>query len=505
MGNKKNFIGVIDLGTTSVRFIIFNLKGVIISESYKSIKQFYPSLGWVEEDPNEIWESTQNVISEGMLKSSIEPPDIIALGICNQRESIVVWNKEDGNPLSNVIVWQDRRTSERCDQLKNSGYESIIKDKTGLVLDPYFSATKLEWLLKNDNSLNKYLKKSNLVFGTVDSWVIYKLTDQHLTDVSNASRTMLFNINDLSWDVELLDIFNIPESILPDVLPSFGNSIYGHTKKDSILKHQIPICSVFGDQQASLFGHRCFSKYDVKSTFGTGTFLMMNTGNKRLSSNSNLLTTVFYQSNKGDVFYALEGSIYNTGSVFQWLKDELGIIHDYNEIGEITAGLDYQSNLFFVPAFTGLGAPYWDPYASGIIIGISRSTSKKEIIRAAEESIAYGVCDLVAAIEKDTGVKLTKIKIDGGVSKNDSFCQVLSDLTGIKVIKFPVKEITALGAMYGAGLGIGIWENPLQIGESSTYFEFHSKIGEKLRKKLYKNWCRAVSRSRNWIIDGYKS
>jgi len=494
-------IGVLDIGTSSVRFIIFNLTGEVAAEAYQSIRQFYPRPGWVEEDPLEIWEASQKVIIKAIREPNVNTKNIIALGITNQRESTLIWDKFNGNLLSKLIVWQDRRTSARCDELKNNRYEDLIKNKTGLTIDPYFSATKLEWLLKNNFPPYEREKKSNLAFGTVDSWIIFKLTGKHLTDASNASRTMLFNIHDGKWDNELLNIFNVPENILPEVLSSYGNAIYGYTKKDSVFNQKIPLCSVFGDQQAALFGQRCFQKGDLKSTFGTGSFIMMNTGTDKILSKNNLLTTIFYKSDCGKIFYALEGSVYNTGSIFQWLKDGLGLISSYDEIEILSSGLDYRNDLYIVPALTGLGAPHWDPYARGMIIGLTRSTSKNEIIRAAMESIAYRTRDVTDAMEKDCGIRVEQIKIDGGVSQNNLFCQILSDLTGIKIIKFDLKEITALGAMYGAALGIGLWKHPDQIKEGRQFKEFSPVIDSSLRENLYRNWCRALSRSKKWIAE----
>lgn len=499
--NKDYYIGVLDLGTTSIRFILFNLMGGIFAESSQQVKQLYPQPGWVEEDPIEIWETAQIVIDRVIKGSRINPKDIIALGICNQRESTVVWDKKSGKPLSNLIVWQDRRTSARCNELRNRGHEYIVRQKTGLTIDPYFSSTKLEWILNNDVSLIKEAKTGKLLFGTLDSWIVFNLTGRHLTDVSNASRTMLFNIFDLSWDKKLLNIFDIPSNILPDVLPSFGNAIFGYTRKDSVFGREIPICSVFGDQQAALFGQKCFKSGDIKSTFGTGSFVMMNIGKRKIISKNNLLTTIFYRSNKNEIFYALEGSIYNTGSVFQWLKEELGIISNYDEIEKLGSDVNYQDNLFIVPAFTGLGAPFWDPYARGIIIGLTRDSGKKHIVRAAIESIAYRTKDVLIAMEKDSKVKFSEMKIDGGVSQNKLFCKILADLTGISIKKFDLKEVTALGSMYGAGIGIGIWDNPLQIKEDRVFDEYFPEMEDSLRGKLYNSWSRALRRSKKWIVE----
>lgn len=499
-GKKDQYIGVLDLGTTSVRFILFNLQGKAVTQSFCKIGQYYPKPGWVEEDPEEILSAIQKAISASIGKSEIDVLKIAAIGITNQRESTMVWNRKSGNPYSKLIVWQDRRTSKRCSELKALGCEDTVRKKTGLTIDPYFSATKLEYILQRDLSLRKKAEEGKAAFGTLDSWIIYKLTGRHLTDVSNASRTMLFNIDKLCWDRKLLEIFNIPHAVLPEVLPSFGNAIYGYTLKDSVFTREIPVCSVFGDQQAALFGQRCFKKGDIKSTFGTGSFLMMNIGSKKILSENNLLTTIFYKSAGGEVFYALEGSIYNTGSVFQWLKEEMGIIDSYSEIEKLGSGLNYQENLFIVPALTGLGAPFWDPYARGLIIGLSRSTGRKNIVRAAVESAAYRARDVIIAMEKDCKFKLGSMKIDGGVSGNKLFCQVLADITGLVIERFDLGEITALGAMYGAGIGIGVWDGPDRIKVKKASSKYYPKISSNLREKLYRKWSSAVEKAGKWMI-----
>lgn len=492
----NNYIGVIDIGTTSIRFILFYTDGRTFYESFKQISQIYPDSGWVEEDPSEILNAVEFVVKETINKVGGTSEKILALGLCNQRESTLIWDKRNGEALSPVIVWQDRRTSKRCDELKKEVGEDLIRSKTGLRLDPYFSATKLEWLLKS-SSINSF---SNLAFGTLDSWIIFKLTGNHLTDVSNASRTLLFNIKTLIWDDDLLSIFNIPRSILPDVKASYGDALFGYTKKDSVFKREIPVCSVLGDQQAALFGQKCFKKGDIKSTFGTGCFLMMNTGKEKINSKNNLLTTIFYKSDAGEIYYALEGSIYNAGSIYQWLKEEMNLINEYSEIALIGKEVGFQKDFFIVPAFTGLGAPYWDPYARGLAIGISRSTGRKEFIRATLESVAYRTRDVTIAMENDTGIKFNSMKIDGGVSKDKLFCQILSDILGIKIIKFEMKEITALGAMYSAGLGYGIWGRPSAIEESRIFEEYVPSIEETFREELYNSWKKAVDRSKGWML-----
>ncbi|HAJ96064.1 MAG TPA: glycerol kinase [Actinobacteria bacterium] len=494
---KNKYIGVLDIGTTSVRFIIFHLNGHILFKSSKEIKQIYPRPGWVEEDPGQIWEAAEIVINDAISKGKINKSSILALGITNQRESVVLWDKNTGRPCTNLIVWQDRRTAKRCRELKNAGYENIIKEKTGLTIDPYFSATKIEWLLKNNPEIKSLENTKKLAFGTVDSYIIYKLTGNHLTDYSNASRTLLFNISKLCWDDELLDIFNIDKDILPRVLPCYGNAIFGVTKKESAFGGRIPICSVFGDQQGALFGQRCFSRGEIKSTFGTGSFIMQNTGREKVISKNGLLSTIFYGDGK-DTYYALEGSIYNAGSIFQWFKEGPGIIDDYDEIEKLAKDINYQEDLFVVPALTGLGAPYWDPYARGMIIGINRATSRGEIIRAAIESIGFRTADVLEAMAKDIKMDIKKLKIDGGVSKNRLFCQVLADITGASIIKFDIEETTSLGAMYGAGLGTGIWDSVSDIKEDMEFENYLPKIDIELRNKLYRKWKKAIEKVRNW-------
>ncbi len=494
---KNKYIGVLDIGTTSVRFILFHLNGRILFKSSKEIKQIYPRPGWVEEGPGQIWEATEIVISDAISRGEIDKNSILALGITNQRESAVLWDRDTGKSCANLIVWQDRRTARRCRELKDAGYESAVKEKTGLTIDPYFSATKIEWLLKNNPEIESLKKSKRLAFGTVDSYIIYKLTGNHLTDYSNASRTLLFNISKLCWDDELLDIFNIDKNILPRVLPCYGNAIFGVTKKESAFGRQIPICSVFGDQQGALFGHKCFSRGEIKSTFGTGSFIMLNTGKERVVSRNGLLSTIFYGDGK-DIYYALEGSIYNTGSIFQWLKDGPGIIDDYDEIEKLAKDINYQEDLFMVPALTGLGAPYWDPCARGMIIGITLATSRNEIVRAAIESTGFRTADVLEAMAKDTEMDIEKLKIDGGVTKNRLFCQVLADITGASIVKFDIEEITSLGAMYGAGIGIGIWDSVSDIKEDMDFENYLPKIDIKLRNRLYGKWRKAVEKARNW-------
>lgn len=498
--SSQDYIGVLDLGTTSIRFIIFNLDGNVHAQAFQPIAQVYPYPGWVEEDLEEIWSAVILVIEGAIDQANIESNQIMALGITNQRESVAIWEKDSGRPMANLIVWQDRRTSAQCRLLQDKGYEMLVKQKTGLTIDPYFSATKIAWLLNHYPHINELAQAGKAAFGTLDSYIIYKLAGKHVTDYSNASRTLLFDINQLEWDQELLEIFGVPKNILPQAMPSYGHQHFGQTKAGSPFGAGIPIACVFGDQQAALFGQRCFSKGDIKSTFGTGSFIMMNSGIDKINSHHGLLSTIFY-SNGREVYYALEGSVYNTGSIFQWLKEGMGIIGDYKDIEFLAAGEDYQDNLFIVPAFTGLGAPYWDPLARGMLIGITRATNKKQIIRAAVESIAYRTLDVLNVLEKETGLHLPQVRIDGGVTKNRLFCQILADITGKEIDKLDIAEITALGAMYGAGLGMGLWPSAKDIKNPMEYERYFSEMEAGLRKKLYSKWQKAVERSRNWADE----
>ncbi|MCG9479905.1 MAG: glycerol kinase GlpK [Actinomycetia bacterium] len=496
----EGYIGVLDLGTTSVRFIIFKLDSTVQAQAFQPIAQTYPQSGWVEEDLNEIWSAACMVIEGAIDQGNIKADSILALGITNQRESVGFWDKDSGKPLAPLIVWQDRRTSRLCKQLKDKGYEQAVREKTGLTIDPYFSGTKINWMLKNNDAVRDAASRGRAVFGTLDSFIIYRLTGSHITDYSNASRTLLFNISSLKWDDELLDIFGVPKNILPEARPSYGHNYFGKTDRLSPFKASIPIQCVFGDQQAALFGQKCFYRGDVKSTFGTGSFIMMNSGKEKVNSKHGLLSTIFY-SNGRELFYALEGSVYNTGSVFQWLKEGIEIIGDYKDIEFLASGQDYQKDLFLVPALTGMGAPYWDPLARGLLIGITRSTSKKQIVRAAVESIAYRTLDVLNVLERETNLYISSIKIDGGVTRNRLFCQVLADITGKEINKLDLPEITALGSMYGAGLSIGLWSSQKDIKQSMGYQKYVSQMEVELRNNLYSNWQRAVDRAKNWAQE----
>lgn len=449
----KRYILAIDQGTSSSRAIVFDHNGNPVSVCQKEFTQHFPKPGWVEHNPMDIWSSELSVLKEAVAGLGSTSAEIAAIGITNQRETTVVWDAATGNPVYNAIVWQDRRTSEYCDGLKAAGYTDSIREKTGLIIDAYFSASKIRWILENVPGAKRKARNGELRFGTVDSWLIWNLTGGkvHVTDVTNASRTMLFNIKTLEWDKELLDLFGIPESMLPEVRSS--SEIYGTT---SLLGGEIPIAGIAGDQQSALFGQMCTESGMVKNTYGTGCFLLMNTGTKPVVSKNNLLTTIAWKI--GDtVNYALEGSIFVAGSVVQWLRDGLGIIRSSSEIEALASSVEDSAGVCFVPALTGLGAPYWDQYAKGTIVGLTRGTTAAHIARAALEGIAFQTMDIVEAMRKDAGIDLKELKVDGGASRNNLLMQFQSDLLGVDVIRPRVTETTALGAAYLAGIAVGFW------------------------------------------------
>ena len=457
----KQYILALDQGTSSSRAIVFDHEGGICSVAQMEFTQYFPQPGWVEHNPMEIWSSEAAVIAEAISKIGINGLDIAAIGITNQRETTIVWDAESGVPVYNAIVWQDRRTSAYCDSLKAQGLVDKIRQKTGLILDAYFSGTKIKWILDNVPGAREKAEAGKLRFGTVDSWLVWQLTrgEVHVTDVSNASRTLLFNIHSLKWDKELLDLFGIPESMMPEVRSS--SEVYGHTKT-TIFAHEVPIAGIAGDQQAALFGQMCTEPGSVKNTYGTGCFLLMNTGDKPILSKNNLLTTVAWKI--GDsVNYALEGSIFVGGSVVQWLRDGLGVIRSSSEVEELASKVPDNGGVYFVPALTGLGAPHWDPYAHGLICGITRGTTAAHIARAALEGIAFQTMDIVSSMEKDAGMPLSELKVDGGASRNNLMMQFQADILGADVIRPQVTETTALGACYLAGLAVGFWDSLEQV------------------------------------------
>ena len=489
----KNFILSIDQGTTSTRSILFDLKGKPVFVSQKEFKQYYPKDGWVEHNPEEIWVTTKKVIKEIINKNKKIKGNILTIGITNQRETTLLWDSKTGKCIYNAIVWQDRRTTNLCNKLKKKGLENLIKSRTGLLLDPYFSATKIKWIIENIPSSKKLLKKNRLFFGTIDTYLIWKLTKGkiHATDSTNASRTMLFNIKKNCWDKKILKLLKIPESILPNVKNSADN--FGFTDK-SITKKSYPINGVIGDQQAATVGQSCFQKGSTKITFGTGAFIIMNTGNKKINSKNKLLSTICYRINNRTTF-ALEGSIFIAGASVQWLRDKLKIIKSTKITEKISKKQINNNNVYLVPAFTGLGAPYWKPNVRGILTGLTRDTGRNEIIRATLESVAYQTSDLLNAMKKD-GLKPSVIKVDGGMANNYWFIQFLTDILNIKVLKPKVYETTSLGAAVMAGYYIGVYKSLSDITRNWRFDKkFVPKIVHKNRLKLLNGWHRAIRKT----------
>ena len=453
----QKYILALDQGTTSSRAIVFDHSGKICSVAQKEFTQHFPKPGWVEHDPNEIWSSEAAVIAEAISAIDINGLDIAAIGITNQRETTIVWDIDTEEPIYNAIVWQDRRTAEYCDKLKAQGLVDKVREKTGLIIDAYFSGTKIKWILDNVPGARERAEKGKLRFGNVDSWLVWRLTrgEVHCTDVTNASRTMLFNINTLQWDDDLLNLLDIPRSMMPEVKSS--SEVYGHTKT-TIFAHEVPIAGIAGDQQSALFGQMCLTPGSIKNTYGTGCFVMLNIGDKPLLSKNNLLTTVAWKIGD-EVKYALEGSIYVGGSVVHWLRDGLGFIKSISEVEELASSVPDSGGVYFVPALTGLAAPYWDQYARGTIVGITRGTTRAHIARAALDGIAFQTYDIAQAMARDLGAPLTELKVDGGASRNNLLMQFQSNLLGIPVVRPKITETTALGAAYLAGLAVGFWKD----------------------------------------------
>ncbi len=488
------YILALDQGTSSSRALVFDHDGNVCSVAQMEFTQHFPQPGWVEHDPMEIWASEAAVIAEAISKIGINGKDIAAIGITNQRETTIVWDAETGKPVHNAIVWQDRRTSAFCDELKARGLTDKIREKTGLIIDAYFSGTKIKWILDNVPGARERAEAGKLRFGTVDSWLVWQLTkgEVHITDVTNASRTMLFNINTLQWDKEMLELLGIPASMLPEVKSS--SEVYGHTKT-TIFAHEVPIAGIAGDQQAALFGQMCTSPGSVKNTYGTGCFLLMNTGTKPILSKNKLLTTVAWKI--GDtVNYALEGSIFVGGSVVQWLRDGLGIIRSSSEIEALASSVPDNGGVYFVPALTGMGAPYWDQDARGTICGLTRGATAAHIARAALEGIAFQTMDIVSAMEKDAGVKLAELKVDGGASRNNLLMQFQSDVLGASVVRPKITETTGMGAAYLAGLAVGFWASPEEIRSQWQADRTFTPSGKDVAP-LKAGWADAISRTIN--------
>ena len=491
---EQKYILALDQGTSSSRAIVFDHEGRICATAQKEFPQHFPKPGWVEHDPKDLWSSEASVIAEAITSMGINGLNIAGIGITNQRETTIVWDAETGEPVYNAIVWQDRRTSEYCDSLKEQNLTGFIREKTGLIIDAYFSATKIRWILENVPGARARAEAGKLRFGTVDTWLLWNLTrgECHMTDVSNASRTMLFNIHTLNWDEDLMKLFGIPMSMLPEVHSS--SEIYGYTKT-TIFAHKVPVAGIAGDQQAALFGQMCTTPGSVKNTYGTGCFLLMNSGTKPITSSHNLLTTIAWKI--GDtVNYALEGSIFVGGSVVQWLRDGLGIIKSSSEIESLAMTVPDNGGVYFVPALTGLGAPYWDQYAKGTICGLTRGTTAAHIARAALEGIAFETMDIVNAMEHDAGIKLAELKVDGGASRNNLMMQFQADILGTKVIRPKVTETTAMGACYLAGLATGYWDSLDDIKRQWNADKVFEPLApaEKVLK-LKDGWANAIGRT----------
>ncbi|AWU39405.1 glycerol kinase [Blattabacterium punctulatus CPU2] len=492
----KKYVLSLDQGTTSSRAIIFDQIGNIISVAQREFTQIYPYPGWVEHNAEEIWSTQASVALEAILKANLEGENIISIGITNQRETTVVWDKKTGEPIFNAIVWQDRRTSNYCDKIKCDGLTEMIRKKTGLIIDPYFSATKIKWILENIPGAKKKAHSGYLAFGTIDSWLIWNLTGKkiHVTDVTNASRTMLFNIHTLSWDQDLINLFDIPKTMLPEVKSS--SEIFGYTT-GNILSHKIPISGIAGDQQSALFGQMCTKIGMVKNTYGTGCFMLMNVGENPVFSQNNLITTIAWKI-KDKVQYALEGSVFIAGAVVQWLRDGLGLLLSSSEAEILASSVEDTEGMYMVPAFSGLGAPYWDQRARGTIVGITRGTSSAHFVRAALESIAFQNMDVLKAMEADSGISIKEIRVDGGATVNKLLMQFQSDILNVKVVKSKISELTAAGAAYLAGLAVNYWNSLEEIQDNWKMEQIFEPKGMSSRLERIQGWKKAIQTTRTW-------
>ena len=488
----EKYIMSIDQGTTSSRAIIVNKKGEIIGSGQEEFEQIYPQSGWVEHNASKIWNNVQGVISKAIIESELQPEDIEAIGITNQRETTVVWDKETGKPIYNAIVWQSRQTAPIANQLIKDGHTDFFQSKTGLIIDAYFSATKVRWILDEVEGAQERAENGELLFGTIDSWLVYNLTggDVHVTDYSNAARTMLFNIHELKWDEEILELLNIPASMLPEV--KSNSEVYGHTKTYHFYGQEVPIAGMAGDQQAALFGQMAFEPGMVKNTYGTGSFMIMNTGEEAKSSENNLLTTIGYAID-GKIHYALEGSIFVTGAAIQWLRDGLELFKESPETEAMAYSSESEDEVYLVPAFTGLGAPHWDSDARGSVYGLTRGTTKEDLVKATLQSIAYQSRDVLDTMNKDTGLEIEELRVDGGAAMNKYLMQFQADIANVKVVRAKLLETTALGAAYLAGLAVGYWKDQeelkrlIEVGES-----FEPEMDDEKRNSLYTGWKNAV-------------
>ena len=493
------YILAIDQGTTGTKVIVFDHDVEIRAQTYAEFTQFYPQPGWVEHDAEEIWTVTRTLVATALDKAGIHARELKAIGITNQRETTLIWDKKTGKPLANAIVWQDRRTASICDELKAGGMESVIRHKTGLVVDPYFSATKVKWLLDHSVDLRERAENGELAFGTIDTWLVWKLTGgrTHVTDYSNASRTLMYNIRDLCWDKELLEIFDIPVAMLPDVKPS--SFMHGETDPSAFFGERIQVAGMAGDQQAALFGQACYDEGMAKNTYGTGSFLLLNTGRQLVESNAGLLSTIAWGIGDEPVEYALEGSVFITGAAVQWLRDGLQIISNAAETEALAESIDSNDGVYFVPALAGLGAPHWDAYARGTLLGITRGTTRAHIARAALESICYQTRDIVEAMQIDSGIKLKEVRVDGGAVNNKFLMQFQADILGVPVEVPVITETTALGAAYLAGLAVGFWKDRDEIAARwKIKKRYEPRMGISERERLHSRWLKAVERAKDW-------
>ncbi|ELY51691.1 glycerol kinase GlpK [Natronolimnohabitans innermongolicus] len=508
----NTYVGAVDQGTTGTRFIVFDHGGQVVANAYEKHEQIYPEPGWVEHDPMEIWENTKSVITQALGQAGISPDQLEAIGVTNQRETTLLWDADSGKPVHNAIVWQDRRTTDRVEELEANDLVEEIREKTGLEADAYFSATKAEWLLDNadpikmersrPDDIRDRAERGDVLFGTIDTWLIYNLTGQHVTEVTNASRTMLYNIHDLDWDDDLLAEFGVPREMLPEVRPSSDDETYGTTDPEGFLEAEIPVAGALGDQQAALFGQTCFDAGDAKNTYGTGSFFLMNTGNEAVTSDHGLLTTIGFQRSGEDVQYALEGSIFITGAAIEWLED-VSLIDNPAQTAELARSVDSTDGVYVVPAFTGLGAPHWDQRARGTIVGMTRGTKREHIVRATLESIAYQTRDVAEAMEADSGIEMTSLKVDGGAVKNNYLCQLQSDIIGSEIVRPVVDETTALGSAYAAGLAVGYWDDVDSLRNNwQVDREFEPEMDSETADARYGRWQDAVDRSLGWANDG---
>ena len=498
--SSPQYVLALDQGTTSSRAILFDRSGSIVTVAQKEFSQMFPSPGWVEHDANEIWSTQSDVMQEALSRAGIQATDVAAIGITNQRETVVVWDRRTGQPIHNAIVWQDRRTAGLCDQLREAGKVNVFQQKTGLVLDAYFSGTKVRWILDHVEGAQARAEAGELAFGTMDSWLIYNLTGRrlHITDPSNASRTLLFNINTLAWDDELLGILNVPRAMLPEVHSS--SEVYGETDED-LLGSRVKIAGIAGDQQAATFGQVCFKPGMAKNTYGTGCFMLLNTGAQAVQSKNKLLTTIGWHVN-GRTTYALEGSVFMAGAVVQWLRDGLGIIRNSSDVEALAAQVESSEGVYLVPAFVGLGAPYWDSYARGTLIGMTRGTTAAHIARAALECIAFQSAELLEAMQQDSGEPLRELRVDGGASLNNTMMQFQADILGVPVVRPRVTETTALGAAYLAGLAVGFWKDEAEIANQwQVDRRFEPNMEAEERAKRMATWRRAVQRSMAWDVE----